>query len=288
MVFSLTRMLSDRLGRQILSSSIMRKRLKESLPESSPAPLDLNAKRVVVLAPHPDDELYGAGLLLNSIKEKVETHIVFITCGEGYQAAPGNRKDEALQSAERLKASTYFCGFDDGHLAANAEGLFAVLQQLIAEKRPDILLFPSFNESHIDHRTVCRVTLDVVPTLNFSFQCLLFNTLSPFYKLPSLRVSYMRGDSRDVIQGLINYRASTSKEAIETFVLLRSIQASVYLKTDCFWEPHLVFDSDSASQVKAEAMRYPDIYPVLKRPRHWHSFSSQLAKLARWRKENNN
>lgn len=280
MLSELARRVSNRFGEEFILGSRMRNTLKRALPDATVRPLSIKAKKILVLAPHPDDELYGCGFLLNKIKGCADVDIIFATCGESYKVQEGSRKDEALSSAVNLKATAHFWGFTDGTLMSNVDELSVTLSKIIAEKTPDLILFPSFNENHVDHRAMFWAAISAVESLELQLNCLMYNTFSPIYMLPSTGIVYIQGSCKKLFDGLESYGASTRREAIETFVLLRRMLASYYLDSDCFWEPYLAFDSKNARQVVAEARGYPEIYPILTRPRHWSRFSRQLQDLA--------
>ena len=147
---------------------------------------DLNFQKILVLAPHPDDEVFGAGGLLVKLAQKQrEITVAYFCDGSGgipeknYQALSQRnekeelgqridhdlnlieiRKSEAKKSAAilGLKEQIFF-GYRDGRLAAG-QAAFKALNDLIERVKPDIILTPSFLDNHPDHRAVNEVLVN--------------------------------------------------------------------------------------------------------------------------------
>ncbi len=150
--------------------------------------------RVVVVAPHPDDETIAAGGLLRRLVAAGATvHVVFVTSGDGYpdavraalhgrdpspadyRAYGGLRRREALVAARRLGLSrdaVHFLAFPDG-------GLDALWQSHWARDRPytspytatDSPPYPGVVDPHLEYdgqdltAALVHVLAPVRPTL---------------------------------------------------------------------------------------------------------------------------
>jgi LmbE family N-acetylglucosaminyl deacetylase len=125
-------------------------------------PLSLvQPRRLVVVAPHPDDEVLGAGGLLRSMAGAgVETVVVAVTDGEAsHPRAHRAGHDLAMTRAlERQRAlnrlgcgSTHIhrLGFADGTVAEQRERLTDVLCRLLGPE--DLCLVPWRSDGHPDH-----------------------------------------------------------------------------------------------------------------------------------------
>lgn len=134
-------------------------------PPPAPRPLTGPPARgpVVVVAPHPDDEIIGPGgtlLLHRRLGDPV--HVVVLTNGQLGDADPGRdpaaysarREAESRAAARRLgAASIEFLGFPDGR-RAREEDLGAVvprLQEAFARCQPAVIYAPHPAEVHADH-----------------------------------------------------------------------------------------------------------------------------------------
>lgn len=133
---------------------------------------DVSKGTLVVLTPHPDDEVLGAGgLILGHRDHGCDVHVVVMTDGAagdfggehdaGYVEV---RKSEARAAAEALAgANLHFLDLPDGGLAAlmaetDPEPVRKVAA-LLDEIGPATLAFPSPYELHPDHRATAIVGL---------------------------------------------------------------------------------------------------------------------------------
>jgi LmbE family N-acetylglucosaminyl deacetylase len=115
--------------------------------------------RVLVVAPHPDDELIGAGgTVLQHRQLGDPINIVILTDGAhgdaGGSADPQQRAAESRVAAERLGAKgIQFLGFPDG-ARARREDLGAVVPRLLEcfeQVQPEVIYCPHQGEVHTDH-----------------------------------------------------------------------------------------------------------------------------------------
>jgi LmbE family N-acetylglucosaminyl deacetylase len=255
------------------------KRLSKFLPKPTPADLEVSWDNVLVLAPHPDDEVFGAGLLLNKLQEQqARVTIAYITSGGAYHTNAGrNRKKEAEASADRLGAEGVFMDFQDGRLQ-NAPGLEEKLADLFAQIRPQAVLLPWFGDYHSDHRALARAAIGRPDP---QAQYLFYSTFSPLWPSPEFKMSYILGGEEKIQAALAAYRASVNQETVSSFMVLRRALARVYLHNNIFWEPLLTISGADVGGIRDMAANWPSVYPTLKRPRHWRRFLRQLRNLHR-------
>jgi LmbE family N-acetylglucosaminyl deacetylase len=134
----------------------------------------VNSDRILLIAPHPDDEVIAAGGL---IQRAGDVRVVFVTAGEnnpwpqramlrkwritGADRAEwaAMRKREALASLAVLGAPAecaVFLDFPDGGIVELAR-LRETLRAQIDDFRPSLVVAPSARDFHADHRAVSRV-----------------------------------------------------------------------------------------------------------------------------------
>lgn len=115
---------------------------------------------LLVLAPHPDDEVLGCGGLVIAHRERgLPVHAVIMTDGglgdsgrERSEAYRETRRAESRAAAEVLGGvDLTFLDVPDGKLAAHPEAADAV-REVIRRLRPATVVFPSPFEVHPDHR----------------------------------------------------------------------------------------------------------------------------------------
>jgi len=136
--------------------------------------------RVLVLAPHPDDEAIGAGgLIQRAVANGGDVCAVFVTSGESnpwpqryvnkrWRITPSQREQwgemrcaEAADSLSVLGArsdSTMFLRYPDQQIATMARAgdqrLADQLREIMRDYRPTLLVTPSAQDFHADHRAV--------------------------------------------------------------------------------------------------------------------------------------
>lgn len=120
----------------------------------------LEGPEVLVLSPHPDDDVFGCGgTIIRHLAQGHRVSIAYLTDGgrgiAGKNAVQTNaiRQQEALCAADILgvgKENLYFMGQPDGQLSvspANVQWLSDLLQRLC----PDLIYLPSIVDNHPDH-----------------------------------------------------------------------------------------------------------------------------------------
>ena len=119
--------------------------------------------RVLVVAPHPDDEVFGCGGML-AIHTAHGVAIRVVVLSDGSAGDPAGRESdiarkrmaESRAAGAELGVEDYrFLGLSDGKLA-EAEGLVQVLAAEIEEFDPGLVYGPSPQELHPDHRATTR------------------------------------------------------------------------------------------------------------------------------------
>lgn len=154
-------------------------------PEWRPGP-----ERILVLAPHMDDEVMGCGgAMALHVQAGAEVSVAYLTDGrlgsatvresDGPLRAAAERelvqvrKREAQEALAILGVRKYFfLDAQDGELEQD-DDVPRRLVDLLIEERPQIVYLPFFLEQHPDHRAVSDVLLaamDLSPDLDFICQ----------------------------------------------------------------------------------------------------------------------
>ena len=135
------------------------------LPFSVSMPI---GERVVVLAPHPDDETLGMGGSLRLISERgKKIKVVVLTSGEKAEAdVPDRQKYAFIRQKEALKAFKVlgvmdyeFLGFPDRELFENMDEAVQAVRKIIDDFRPDAIYSPSIIEINPDHRFAAELSI---------------------------------------------------------------------------------------------------------------------------------
>lgn len=132
------------------------------------ASLDLRAyRRVVVLAPHPDDEIYGCGGLLRLLVEGgAAVRVIVLTDGCG--GAPGKPGVIAQRISETRQAAKVI-GYRELDFLAYADRSLSFCDELIEsvgsrlkDDNPDLVIAPAITERHPDHQVTFLIAVEVL------------------------------------------------------------------------------------------------------------------------------
>lgn len=136
------------------------------IPEAEAIPYepnDLRGERLLVLAPHPDDEVIGCGgLIALHTRERRLVRVVVATDG----AAAGNATIREEESRKGLQivggAPVEFLGFGDRQLERHIPALQERLRAIIDDFNPDLIAVTSPVEIHPDHVALARALCELV------------------------------------------------------------------------------------------------------------------------------
>jgi N-acetylglucosamine malate deacetylase 1 len=130
--------------------------------EIAPLVLDVPVgKRILVVAPHPDDEIIGpGGTLIGAINGGAKVHVVYLTSGSNQPELAQLREEEARTAAQLVNYSTEFLNLEGLRDGAH-DAAVAALAGAIAAYRPEILFTPFFADDHIEHRRASELLLKV-------------------------------------------------------------------------------------------------------------------------------
>ena len=156
------------------------------------------AGRIVVLAPHMDDETLGCGgTIARHVQAGAQLTVVFLTDGRhGGESCPewsgaqrrdkereivGIRKSEARRAADVLGVkSLQFLDAEDMRLNADVR-VSKLLRAILEQEQPDCVYLPSFLEQHPDHRAANGVLFDAVVGTGLDFECRGYEVWTPLF-----------------------------------------------------------------------------------------------------------
>jgi LmbE family N-acetylglucosaminyl deacetylase/glycosyltransferase involved in cell wall biosynthesis len=135
------------------------------MPEAEAIPFepqDLRGERLLVLAPHPDDEVIGCGgLVALHLREGRKVHVVVAT--DGAQAGDAAQRESESRAALALLGDVTidFLRFPDRNLSGQRE-LTDRISVILREWKPDLIAVPSPLEIHPDHIALSRAFCDLI------------------------------------------------------------------------------------------------------------------------------
>ena len=141
-------------------------------------------KRIIVFAPHPDDETLGCGgTIIKRITEGYEAIVVVMTDGRnalstscGIKNNPSPEEIKRIREAEAvtamkilgvLRKNILFLDFEDGTLIYNCKQLSIKVTDILNKFQPVEIYFPQKSDDHTDHRTAGMVLESAIRKLNF-------------------------------------------------------------------------------------------------------------------------
>src|SRR5882724_203198 len=160
-----------RLRFQRLVNALARK-LWADTGGAAPRLIDLPpGTRVLVLAPHPDDESIGCGGTLARWRQAGRAaKVLFLTDGrqgsrslralaehdprrlEAEQRLIETRRQEAKLALQALAVDEFaFADAPDGELWRHVESVAKVIARTVEEEGPDLIMLPFFTDRHPDH-----------------------------------------------------------------------------------------------------------------------------------------
>ncbi len=117
------------------------------------APGRLEGDPVLVLAPHPDDEVFGCGGFLAAAAEEGRTVQVVVLTDGAAQGEEAVRRAESVEAARRLgTGEPLFMGLPDRGLEPELPALREAIAGALGRTEPALVLVPSPAEVHPDHR----------------------------------------------------------------------------------------------------------------------------------------
>lgn len=154
--------------------------------------------KIVVLAPHMDDEVIGCGgTLYQHIRCGAEVTVVFLTDGRA-----GSGKLHYLSGEERKRYASELIGIRkrEAHQAMNVLGIKDIIfldaeeanlsstkelrdkvRRILDSIRPDTVYLPFFLEEHPDHRAASQILLDATEGTRLQFDCVAFEIWTPLF-----------------------------------------------------------------------------------------------------------
>ena len=121
-------------------------------------------QRVLVLAPHMDDEVIGCGgSLLKHRDENRELAVVYFTDGSHFMENSTDcktlsmiRRREAEQVGYQLGLNPYFLNIPDRTLSYNGKVVRQIMS-ILQEYQPNIVYLPHCGEADYEHRVVNKI-----------------------------------------------------------------------------------------------------------------------------------
>jgi len=203
----------------------------------------LPAQRVLVLAPHPDDESIGCGgTIILHAAAGAQVRILTVTNGESVEGAgddiAARRQDEARRAAQVLGVpEPVFLGLPDGRVSDYGPELAQRLAQEVAEFGPEVVYAPYPLDVHPDHTATAGAVLRVLEDLG-GFRASFYEIYQPIRFSMVVDISEVVAQKRRAIMahelGLLGAQAIIA-DAVEGLGLYRSFHNRIRRVYEAFW-----------------------------------------------------
>ena len=115
------------------------------------------AKRILVIAPHPDDEAIGpGGTLLKALKTGASVLTLYLTCGTPKTA--DSLRLEASQISAIHGYQTVFLNYYSKNIPADQDTVLKI-HTIIQQFKPETIFIPFLLDDHDDHRRASHLLL---------------------------------------------------------------------------------------------------------------------------------
>lgn len=184
-------------------------KLKRASHRVQPAALNLLPCRVLVVAPHMDDEAIACGgTLLRLAALKSAIHVVFVSDSSAGLSDPtvaaaltAQRKLEAHRSISTLgTASMAMLDYPDANLGLHEAEITNRLSSEIEAFRPDTVLVPFPADSHADHMVCAVATAEALQSLGWVGTVLAYEVWAPLWATAFVDISEVAQQKRELIE----------------------------------------------------------------------------------------
>ncbi len=220
-------------------------------------------KNILVLAPHPDDEIFGCGgALALHAKRGDQIMIAIITDGGGNGSCVELRKQESRKAAQVIGAPPpEFWDLPDRGLSGLPE-LSTLILEAINKFKVDLLYLPSPSEIHPDHRATSLATMDAIVSLKKDIGLAFYEIgipVRPTHLLDITRVATVKSSAAECFasqNSLQNYYLQINGlNKFRTYTLPAPVQlaeAYVYTRSSLLEKGYWPFPADLGAQIAHE------------------------------------
>jgi len=226
----------------------------------------LGRKRIIVFAPHPDDETLGCGgTIAKKIAEGYDVLVVVMTDGRyaflkvlsiNSDPTPEElkeiRKEEVKRAMKILgvpEENLIFLDFVDGTLQGNMEEAEEKVIDILSEHCPVEVYFPYKNDDQPDHRAACQIVKNSVTKLGIPtemYQYLVTPKYARFSPFINVLLNYLRRNMVyvDISKFLLKKKVAVKEFKTEITRFLDKQQRPIVCNIERFLKTKEVFYVD--------------------------------------------
>ena len=142
-------------------------------------------KKILVIAPHPDDEILGCGGVLSLLKKKSKYWLIITKMHEkdGYLNSQIKKREKEIKKISSILnfKKVFNLGFRSANLNKDQLNfLINKISYIIKLIKPDTIFAPYLHDSHSDHFYTTYALNHILKSFRYSFikQCYQYETLS--------------------------------------------------------------------------------------------------------------
>jgi len=224
---------------------------RASIVERNNLVTSLPGEKILVLAPHVDDDMIGCGgAILKYLKEGKEVHIAYLTTGQKNGRSGLNekqiveeRKKEAFLVADCIgipESNLHFFNSRDSELLYT--DITCELNNILQDYQIDTIFFPSILDTHIDHYATSKKLLAVFNKSQVTVQnmtLMMYEVQSPISPLFSNTVLDITNEFKLKSKLLKYYRSQQTNfhflpimNRLNGLVINENRMAEVFIKTN--------------------------------------------------------
>ncbi|MGQ9539366.1 MAG: PIG-L deacetylase family protein [Candidatus Bathycorpusculaceae bacterium] len=191
-------------------------------------------KKVLVFAPHPDDETWGCGgTIAKRISEGYDVLIVVMTDGRyaflkilGIEKDPTPEELKEIRKEEVKKATRIlgvpeenliFLDFVDGTLQENIEEAERMVTSILQEHKPVEVYFPYKNDCHPDHQAAYKIVKKSLAKLGLQTREYQYSIMHKYARLGPIIDRALSFFKHNMIKVDISAFLSTKEKAVHEF-----------------------------------------------------------------------
>lgn len=221
---------------------------------------DLGRGRALVLAPHPDDEVFGCGgAIARHVSAGDPVHVVVVTDGGHVGAEPADAERYVREREEESRAAAQILGYGEpafwrlpDRSLEYGERLVERITVAIADSAAEIIYAPSVYEMHPDHRVVGMCAVEAVRRCGRNATLAMYEVATPLRPNRLLDITALvpvkaraMAVFRSQLQRQAYDRHITALNCFRTYTLPPSVEAA---------EGYLLLDTYELRE------RWPDLY----------------------------
>jgi LmbE family N-acetylglucosaminyl deacetylase len=209
------------------------------------------AQKALVLAPHPDDEIFGCGgAIMRHIEQQIPVTVVIVS--DGGFGKEGITRDEYVAQRQRESVAAaeiigygkpIFWRYRDREVFYD-EALIHKIVDTIQDTQSDLVYAPSLVEIHPDHRNLALATMEAVRRIGRGVQIAFFEIGVPLHPNVLVDISSLAG------QKLLAMQCFSSQLAVQSY----AIQIAALNRYRSYSLPLHISDAEAFMLLTADAV----------------------------------